>query len=998
MIINSLFIVVISFLFNFSIFPDRKKAPDNFLPECVEKTIVNSNVQASVSSSLLFCHSTFKDFIEGELSNSGQNLFVSHNGQIRGINWFDLNNDSHPEIVVVNDHNHYDNVDGFIYYNIPGRGFKSLLPPIHKYLPDFQNIEWMEQSLKTIDRLPSLGGGRTLVVDLNGDGYLEILFTNYIHGWSANHFPVFIYWGGENGYSSSRKSEVASLSASGLAVVDLDGNGYKDIIMSNVGREYIARSNAADDYRNSSLLKNLDSAEEHTSYIYWQEPYGFSIENRSELPTNYALDVSVSDLNLDGHSDIVFLQGGKPGSIRIFYGGNQGVNTTEFFDIKALAPVFGTVERKFLVTDLNGDKMPDIFVPSLGNVSEIFWNTSGGFNEENRTLIQANNALAAKASDLNQDNYIDLIIANNLGESYIYWGNETGFTEKNRTSLPTNGATGIAVADFDSNGFEDIVFANSQEGTERTTQSYIYWGSVDGFHPANRDGLYGFGPVDVASGDFNNDGLEDIFLMNHQSGKVAPQFGDVPYSPTDIFILWGNPYFRYSEASMTTLPGVTAQANVSASDFTGNGYADLVYTTDGGKKLNIFYGNSTGYSNKSFIQFDLPFEGRDVVIADLNNDGFLDIIVGSRASDEFAVFLGKKNGFEKKIFDFGIPEYFMSTGDIDGDGKLDLIFAGHYYIKILFGSENDIFNINKTKIINTGMYTSAISLADFDGDGQLDIFGHHFSKLPEIMDTNVFSAIYYNKNGLFSVDNRLKIPSYGAHKGSVADVNKDGFPDILIANYNGQLKRNLETFIYWGDQTGHYNENDRTGLPGYSPISNMVIDLNGDGYNDIVAFNHSKSNHYSGMSPIGAIHGVGSYIYWGSEDGWNVDRRDLIPSVGPHSRLQAEPGDIMRRCNLEEYISAPVKIATFMGKFNLKVESFYNSRQNVTIYIKSSDSISGLEKKNWEKVEMKGKGSDHFLFEGKLDTEISFIKYKLRLDTGGTGNLPTINSVKMSKK
>jgi hypothetical protein len=216
--------------------------------------------------------------------------------------------------------------------------------------------------------------------------------------------------------------------------------------------------------------------------------------------------------------------------------------------------------------------------------------------------------------------------------------------------------------------------------------------------------------------------------------------------------------------------------------------------------------------------------------------------------------------------------------------------------------------------IQTGMFTTNISLADFNKDGKLDIFGHHFSKADLLWENNMFSAIYWNKNGVFSSSDKLELPSHGAHCGSVADVNNDGNLDILIANYNSQYKRNLETFVYWGDSVGIYSQDRKTCLPGFSPVANFVIDLNGDGINDIVAFNHSESDQFAGLNPMGGIHGTGSYIYWGSKEGWNIGKRDCFPTIGPHSRLDAEPGDIMHRQPFEEYISAPVKIKIEKGK------------------------------------------------------------------------------------
>ncbi|MEI7420886.1 MAG: VCBS repeat-containing protein [Prolixibacteraceae bacterium] len=958
--------------------------------------IITADAKTSnTNRKLIFRHSTFSDFSKGKFSNSGQNLFVSKDGQIRYINWFDLNNDGYPEIVVPNDHNHYETTDAFIYYNTPGKGFRSLTQPLDEFIPGYQKLKWMEESLKSIQRLPALGGGRTLISDLNNDGYPEILFTNFVHGWPDNHFPVYIYWGSDKGYDFTRKSLVSTLSASGLAIADLDGNGYKDIVVANSGREYVARSNASIDYTGGSL-KDYESKRELTSYIYWQQDYGFTEKNRSELPTRYALDANVNDFNGDGYPDIVFLQGGSPGSIRIFYGSSEGINAGKYDDYSALAPTFGSIPRKICVADLNGDNLPDIFVPSQGKSSEIFWNSKNGFDQKNITRIPTSNAIAAASKDLNNDGLMDLVIVNNLGKSFIYWGSMSSLQTGNRTELPTNGGTGVAIDDLNNDGFLDIVFSNSLKGDSFDTPSYIYWGSKDGYHPADREELMGYGAVDVAINDFNKDGLKDIFLMNRQSGKNAPQFSAETYNSTDLFVYWGNARSKYSAASMSTLPGVTGQASAVATDIDGNGYADLIYTTNTGRILNIFYGDSIGFRKENSKRFNIPFEGRSVLTADLNKDGFLDVIVGSRTSNDFVVFIGKRDGFEEmKKFGFGAPQFSAAIGDIDGDGNLDLVLGGHGFIKILYGDSKELFEKNKTQTIKTGMFTTNISLADFNQDGKLDIFGHHFSKADLLWENNLFSAIYWNRNGTFSSADKLELPSHGAHCGSVADINKDGNLDILIANYNSQYKRNLETFIYWGDSAGHYSQSRITSLPGYSPVANLVLDLNGDGFNDIVAFNHSESDQYAGLNPLGGIHATDSYIYWGSEKGWSIENRDPFPTVGPHSRLNAEPGDIMQRQPYEEYISAPIKIKAEKGKYNLKVENFHNFRQSITVYVKESPNLDDLYKMSWQEITISEQAKEYFMYDLKTNGGELYFQYKLRLNTGDTGNGPIVKSVEL---
>ena len=64
--------------------------------------------------------------------------------------------------------------------------------------------------------MPSDGGGRSLVVDLNQDGYPELVFCNFIHNYSV-HMMALVYWGSPDGYQRGHRTELPTLLAGGLA-------------------------------------------------------------------------------------------------------------------------------------------------------------------------------------------------------------------------------------------------------------------------------------------------------------------------------------------------------------------------------------------------------------------------------------------------------------------------------------------------------------------------------------------------------------------------------------------------------------------------------------------------------------------------------------------------------------------------------------------------------------------------------------------------------------
>ena len=111
--------------------------------------------------------------------------------------------------------------------------------------------------------LPTLGARACSAADLNGDGYLELAFSNFYDG-KTSRLNSYIYWGAKGGYATTRRTELPTVGAYDVALADLDQDGFRDAIFSN--------RSAGTDYQVSS-------------YIYWGAASGYSATGRTELPT-----------------------------------------------------------------------------------------------------------------------------------------------------------------------------------------------------------------------------------------------------------------------------------------------------------------------------------------------------------------------------------------------------------------------------------------------------------------------------------------------------------------------------------------------------------------------------------------------------------------------------------------------------------------------------------------------------------------------------------------
>jgi len=353
---------------------------------------------------------------------------------------------------------------------------------------------------------------------------------------------------------------------------------------------------------------------------------------------------------------------------------------------------------------------------------------------------------AHASSDLNNDGYPDIVVSNNSnGSSFninstIYWGAASN-PYSTSTPLATHGAYGNSVADLNNDGYQDIVFSNLHNDSSFNTNSAIYWGAASNPYSTSTP-LATHGAEGNSVADLNHDGYLDVVFSNYSNDS------SVNINST---IYWGaasNPY-----ATSTSL--ATSSADGSS-------------------------------------------------IADLNNDGHLDIV--------FANFW---NG---------------SSYDINST--------------IYWGAESDPYTTS-TPLATHGAHGT--SVADLNHDGYLDIV---FSN-NRYGSFNTNSVIYWGAaSDPYSTSTPLA--TSGAAGNSIADLNNDGYQDIVFSNYNNDSSFNINSTIYWGAASNPYSTS--TPLVTSGATGNTVADLNLDGYLDIMfanVFNGSSGN-------------INSTIYWGA--------------------------------------------------------------------------------------------------------------------------------------
>jgi hypothetical protein len=350
---------------------------------------------------------------------------------------------------------------------------------------------------------------------------------------------------------------------------------------------------------------------------------------------------------------------------------------------------------------------------------------------------------------------------------------------------------GIAVADINHDGKADVV------GVDQGNNFFFSaLGNGDGTFTSgwvsdtSQGGPYFFdeSPQTVVLGDFNGDGNLDFASGNSD--------------PTSVLVHLGNgdgtfqPYVEYGGYPEYT-SGCGIATALGVGDFNGDGKLDLVSATGGHTCTLLGNGDGTFRVLPDDIQPSLANTPSFLGVGDFNGDGKLDIAVaqkerGNPTIGRLSILLGNGDGTFQQAMDYaiGTGHFSVAVGDLNGDGKLDLVvtnqdpnypnFGVGNSISIFLGNGDGTFQapVNYPVLGISEQLGPSVVIGDFNSDGKPDLAvgTNEYPYQPE----GGVAILIGNGDGTFQPATYYGGSGIKGDGLAIGDFNGDGRPDIAV--------------------------------------------------------------------------------------------------------------------------------------------------------------------------------------------------------------------------
>lgn len=446
--------------------------------------------------------------------------------------------------------------------------------------------------------------------------------------------------------------------------------------------------------------------------------------------------VATADLNRDGRTDVLH---GRT----VYFGRGDGT-----FDSRdPFASPLGPYVELYAAADVNGDDALDLVARFDSLLLVVPGNGDGTFQPERgftSTFITY-----ASVGDFNEDGRPDILVKGTTGFLSLHLGNGDGTFGVINFFETGQEPRAVAIAEVSGDGRPDILTAN------RTASSVsVLLGNGAGGFLSHSDFPTGAGPRALTVADLDSDGRPDIVTANQDANGISVLFNQ-----------GGGSFGLPQDYMMGTSP-----MGVATADFNGDGHVDVVTSNGGSGDVTLRLGQGAGTLGAAL---SFPAAGTTVssAIGDMNNDSHPDVVTGG------SVLLGDGAGGLGSRIDYPGGTHAVALGDLNGDGRLDVIASNYIVSRVLLGNGDGALQSPSPDFETKQVRSSA--LGDVNRDGKLDL----------VIASEFGAAAWVllgNGDGTFGVG-----VGYGgngwASAAAIGDVNLDDAPDLALASWGSNV-------------------------------------------------------------------------------------------------------------------------------------------------------------------------------------------------------------------
>jgi hypothetical protein len=281
------------------------------------------------------------------------------------------------------------------------------------------------------------------------------------------------------------------------------------------------------------------------------------------------------------------------------------------------------------------------------------------------------------------------------------------------------------------------------------------------FNIINEQYIYNGGAV--AIGDFNNDGLQDIFFSgNMVPNKLYLNKGDLEFD--DISIEAGIGGFD------------KWKSGVALVDINNDGLLDIYVCStmaqDSSLRANLMFVNQ-GISEKgipTFIdkakEYGIEYKGHSLNAAflDFDNDGDLDLYILTNSRQK------------------GLPAKYMPKVNDGSSTNTDKLYRNN--------NDGTFTDVSKEAGILCEGYGLGLAISDINQDGLPDIYVSNDYITNDLLYMNMGAGKFKDE-----IDERIKHQSKFSMGNDIADINNDGYPDIITVDMLPETNLRKKTVI-----------------------------------------------------------------------------------------------------------------------------------------------------------------------------------------------------------